>query len=181
MEEKITYFEDGGKKHTDNALIIAKEYADKHRIKSIVVASTTGYTAEKAVEVFNGKNLIIVTHAHGFREPDKIEFPDEIRKSLEAKGIKVLTTAHALTGVGKLVEDSVGDIIANTLRIFAQGVKVAVEIAAEAADAGYVRTDEETISIAGTGRGADTVLVIKPANSRRLFEMEIRKVLAMPV
>jgi len=181
VEERIRYFEGGGEKYTDEAMAIAKEYADEHGIRSIVVASTTGRTAKKAAEVFKGNNLVVVTHVHGFREPDKTEFPDDLRKSLEAEGVKVVTAAHAFIGVGKLVEGSVGSIIAETLRMFCQGMKVAVEIAAEATDAGYVSTKEDIISIAGTGRGADTVLVIRPANSSRLFETDVKKVLAMPI
>lgn len=181
MEEKIKYFENGGKQHTDEALRIAKEYVDIYKIGSIVVASTTGATAKKAAEAFAGKNLIIVTHVHGFREENTIEFPAELRKELESKGVKMLTAAHVMGGVNRLVDGSVGSIIADTLRIFCQGVKVAVEIAAEAADAGYVRTDEDIVAIAGTGRGADTVLVIEPAISRKMFDMDVKKVLAMPI
>lgn len=180
MEEKITYFEGEGKQHTDAALKIAKEYADKYGINSIVVASTTGYTAEKAAKAFKDKNLVIVTHVHGFRDPDKIEFPAKIRENLESKDVKVITAAHGMGGVNYLAEASIGNIIADTLRIFCQGVKVAVEIAAEAADAGLVRTDEDIVSVAGTGKGADTVLVIRPENSHRLFDMDVKKVLAMP-
>lgn len=181
MEEKITYFKGGGKQHTDAALKIAKEYADKHKIKSVVVASTTGFTASKAAQVFKGKNLIIVTHVHGMRNPDTIEFPQELREKLESEGVKVITATHAMGGVNYLAERSIGNIIADTLRMFCQGMKVAVEIAAEAADAGLVRTDEEIISVAGTGRGADTVLVIQPENSMRLFDMDVKKILAMPI
>lgn len=181
MEEKTMYFKGGGKQYTDEALKIAKEYVEKHKIRSVIVASTTGYTAKKAAELFKGKNLIVVTHVYGFRIPDKSEFPSGLRKKLEAEGVKVVTTAHAFTGVGKLVEGSVGSIIAETLRMFSQGVKVAVEIVAEATDAGLVNTREDVISIAGTGRGADTVLLIRPANSRRLFEMDVKKILAIPI
>ena len=181
MEEKITYFEGEGKQHTDAALKIARDYADKHKIKSVVVASTTGYTAKKAAQVFKGKNLIVVTHVHGMREADTIEFPQELRERLESMGVKVVTAAHAMGGVNRQFEWSPGSIIADTLRMFCQGMKVAVEIAAEAADAGLVRTDEEIVSVAGTGRGADTVLVIQPENSRRLFDMDIKKVLAMAI
>lgn len=179
-KEFTTYFESGGKQHTDEALHIAKEYADRHNVKSIVVASTTGYTAEKAAKIFKGKNLIVVTHVHGFREPDKTEFPAELRKELESEGVKVVTAAHAFGGVSKLVEASIGNIIANMLRIFSEGTKVAVEIAAEAADAGLVSTKEDMIAIAGTGRGADTVIVLKPANSARLFEARVKRILAKP-
>jgi hypothetical protein len=181
MEEKIKYFEGGGKQYTDEALSITKEYADTHNIRSIVVASTTGATAKKAAEVFADRNLIIVTHVHGFREENAIEFPAELRKEIESKGVKVLTAAHAMGGVSRLVNGSVGSIISDTLRMFCQGVKVAVEIAAEAADAGCVRTDEKVVAVAGTGHGADTVLVIEPAVSRKMFDMDIKKVLAMPI
>jgi hypothetical protein len=55
-----------------------------------------------------------------------------------------------------------------------------VECAAEAADAGLIRTDEDAIAIGGTGKGADTVLLLRPANAHKLFETKIRRVLAMP-
>lgn len=181
MEGKVRYFEEGGQQNTDEALKIAKEYADKNDIKSIVVASTTGATAKKAAEIFKDKNLIIVTHVYGFREADTIEFEEGLREKIEAEGVKVITGAHGFGGVNRLSESAPGNIISNTLRMFSQGVKVAVEIAGQAADAGYVRTDEEIVSIAGTGRGADTVLVIRPANLRRLFDMHVKKVLAMPL
>jgi len=181
MEEKIVYFEQGGETYTDEALRIAKEYADANNINSIIVASTRGQTAQKAAKVFEGKNIVVVTHVHGFRESNRIEFSPEIRKEIETKGIKVITTAHVMGGMNRLVEGSVGSIVANTLRMLSQGVKVAVEIAAEAADAGHVQTDEDVISIAGTSRGADTVIVLRPANSRKFFEMKIKKILAMPI
>ncbi len=181
MGENVKYFDTGGKEHTDDALEIARDYADNHGVNYIVVASTTGFTAKKASEVFEGKNLVIVTHEHGFRGENSAEFPQDLREELESAGIKVVTAAHAMGGVSRLIEGSVGSIITSTLRMFSQGVKVCVEIASEAADAGYVKTNEDIISIAGTGRGADTVLVLKPANSRRMFETKIRKVLSMPM
>jgi hypothetical protein len=178
---KAIYFKSGGKENTDSTLEIAKEYADNNNIENIVVASTTGFTATEAAKMFKDKNLIIVTHVTGFKEDNQQQFPEELRKKLESQGVKVLTTAHAMGGLNRLVEDSVGSIIANTLRMFCQGVKVAVEIGAEAVDAGLIRTSEDAICIAGTGRGADTALVIEPANSRNLFDMRIKKVLAKPV
>jgi len=36
------------------------------------------------------------------------------------------------------------------------------------------------IAIAGSGRGADTAVVIKPANSHRLFDMVIKEIIAKP-
>ena len=179
---EITYLERPGRENTDLTLQVAKDYAKEKGIRTVVVASTTGYTAQKAAEVFEDFSLVVVTHVSSFREPDEQEFPSDLEERLEAKGIKVLTAAHAFNGVNKLADKgSVGQIVRDTLRIFCEGVKVAVEIAAMAADAGLVRTDEEIVSIAGTGRGADTALVIRPAISRRLFDMRIERILAKPI
>jgi len=178
---EVTYFASGGRENTDEAIRIAKAYAEENGISSIIVASTTGYTAEKAATAFKGKNLVIVTHVTGFAGANTQQFPAELRKRLEAAGVHVLTTAHAFGGIGKAVEASAGEVIANTLRMLSEGVKVAVEIALMAADAGLVRTDEDVVAIAGTGRGADTVLVLQPANSSRVFELRVKKILAKPV
>ena len=75
------------------------------------------------------------------------------------KGGIILTTTHAFGGIHRALSTTmppppstaIGDIVAMTLRMFGQGMKVACEIAAMAADAGLVRTDEEIISIGGTG------------------------------
>jgi hypothetical protein len=67
-----------------------------------------------------------------------------------------------------------------TLRIFGEGTKVACEIALMAADAGLVRTDEPVIAVAGTGRGADTALVLRPANAQTSFDMRIMEILCKP-
>ena len=49
---KITYFEKPGIANTAETLKIAKGYAEKKGIRSVVVASTRGFTAEKAGEIF---------------------------------------------------------------------------------------------------------------------------------
>lgn len=59
-------------------------------------------------------------------------------------------------------------------------MKVCVEIVLMAADASLIGVDREVISIAGTGEGADTVIVVKPAYPRNFHEFEIREVLAKP-
>jgi len=40
--------------------------------------------------------------------------------------------------------------------------------------------DREAIAVGGTGRGADTALVIKPATASRFFNLEIREIIAKP-
>jgi len=69
--------------------------------------------------------------------------------------------------------------MADTLRLFGQGIKVAVEVAVMAADAGAL-TGNDIISIGGSGRGADAALVLKPAHQNNFFDMRIRKVICKP-
>jgi hypothetical protein len=71
-------------------------------------------------------------------------------------------------------------IIAQTLRLFGQGMKVVVEIAAMAADAGVIPADKDVLVVAGSNRGADTAVVIKPANSHLLFDMVVKEIIAKP-
>ena len=88
---EVTYFEKGGPQNTDKALEIAKKYAEKFGINDIVIASTTGMTAEKAAEIFDSErfNIIIVTHAYYFVDSSiRQEFPKE-KLELLKKRIKV--------------------------------------------------------------------------------------------
>ncbi len=72
------------------------------------------------------------------------------------------------------------EIIAYTLRIFGEGMKVACEITLMAADAGLVRTAEPAIAIAGTGKGADTAVILRPVNAQTFFDMRIMEILCKP-
>jgi hypothetical protein len=73
------------------------------------------------------------------------------------------------------------EIIAETLKRFGtEGVKVAVEVAVMAADAGLVPTDREIIAVGGTGGGADTALVMKAAHMNNFFDLEVREIIAKP-
>ena len=190
MERKTVYFEKpGGEENTVKTLALAKARADELGIKTVVVASTVGDTAVKAMDVFQGFKVIIVTHVTGMRGPDTQEFTGENRKIVEKKGGIIITAAHAFgaihrslgaTGGPPVPTSAIGDIIAMTLRTFGQGMKVVCEIAAMAADAGAVRTDEEIISIGGTGRGADTAVVLQPSNTHRFFNLRVKEIICKP-
>ncbi|MCK4436223.1 hypothetical protein KAU87_05355 [Candidatus Bathyarchaeota archaeon] len=49
-----------------------------------------------------------------------------------------------------------------------------------AAYAGLIPVDREVVAIAGSGRGADTALLIKAADSSQLFNTTIREIIAKP-
>jgi len=185
MESKTVYFEKPGKENTDDVLRVARQRADELGIKTIVVASVTGYTAVKVMEVFTGLRVIAVTHVTGFREPNAQMFTAESRKIVESQGGTVVTTAHAFAGVSRAMRNKfsmycLGEIIAYTLRTFGEGSKVACEISLMAADAGLLRTDEAIIAIGGTGRGADTALVLRPANAHSFFDLRVKEIICKP-
>ena len=193
IQVTAAYFEKPGRENTQRTLELAKRRAEELGIKTILVASTRGETGVKACEVFRGYDVVVVTHSTGFKDPNHQELTDENRAAIEAAGGKILTCQHAFGGVGRAVRKKLRtyeleELIAYTLRIFGEGMKVVVEIALMAADAGLVRTDEAAsshvrsgvIAIAGTGKGADTAVVLKPANAQAFFDLQVLEILCKP-
>jgi len=185
IERKTVYFGEAGEQNTKALLKIVKEYAEKENIKDIVVASTTGKTGVETSKIFKGYNVIVVTHCFGFRELGKTELQEEYKKDILANGAKIYTGTHALSSVERAIRKNFDtiqplEVIANTLRLMGEGTKVCIEIALMAADAGLISATNDIIAIAGTGRGADTALLIHPANTSRFFELKIREVIAKP-
>ena len=185
VEQKTVYFDTPGRENTDAVLRIVRKRAEELGIKTVLVASTVGETAVKAVDFLKGLKVIVVTHAHGLREPDTQEFTEENRRMVESQGGVVLTATHAFAGLDRAMRRRfnmylLGDIVASTLRIFGEGMKVTCEISLMAADAGLVRSDEDIISIAGTGRGADTAIVLRPVNTGDFFSLKVKEILCKP-
>ena len=186
MKKPTLYFETTGPENTEILLSAAKMRAEELGIKDIVVATTHGSTAIQAQEAFGpGVNIVAVTISEGFKDKGWTLTESE-RKALKDKGVKVLTSIHALGGdVGSAFTDKYGGgytvrAVRDTLYRFGQGMKVAVEIVLMAADAGLIGMDREVMAIAGTGDGADTCIIVKPAYPRKFFELEIREILAKP-
>jgi hypothetical protein len=188
MQELIapsTYFTQPGPANTTRTLELAHARAAALNIHKILVATTSGATGVQAAQTLRGLEVIVVTHSAGFRKPDAQELVAENRRAIEAAGSTILTCQHAFGGVGRAVRKKLGtyevdEIMAYTLRTFCEGIKVAAEMCLMAADAGLVRTDELVIAIAGTGRGADTAAILKPANAQTFFDLRFLEIICMP-
>jgi hypothetical protein len=178
------YFDKAGIENTEKTLELAFERCKALGIGEVVVASTKGGTAFKALEIFKGIQVVVVTYHCGFKEPFKSIMPAEAKSELIRRGAAVVSATHALSGVERAVAKKHSGIypallIADTLRLFGQGVKVAVEVSIMAADAGLL-SGADIIAVGGTGRGADAAVVLKPANQSDMFDIRVREVICKP-
>ncbi len=89
MEGRIVYFEEGGAQNTQATLDLVSERLGSKDIKKIILASTTGDTARRAMEFFRDQEvtLVVVPHQFDFHR-DKNAFPPDILRSF-CQGVKV--------------------------------------------------------------------------------------------
>ena len=188
MEGRVMYFDEAGPANTEATLETALNRAHELGVAHVVVA-TGGDTLWKTVNLIADKGLSLqaigVTLQAGtwamYGEPQW-----DVLRDCEAKGAKVLTVTHGLMGtVESAIAKKFGglppmELIAHTFYAFSQGTKVAVEIVLSAVDAGLIPVGVDVVSIAGTGQGADTALVLKAVSSVDFFDLKIREVLCMP-
>ncbi len=192
-------------KKTEDIIDLALKRGLELKINDFVFASCSGKTAEifldrvsdfKENGLSTGKegskknngiafNLVCVTHQIGFVEPNSDEMSREMRQKLSASGIRILTTMHLLAGIDRALRFQFkgvypSEIVSSTLRMFGQGLKVCIEIAVMAADAGLVKSGKDIIALGGTGIGADTAAVINPAHSQYFFKSRVREIISKP-
>lgn len=175
-----------GPENTEQTLRLAVETARNRCIGHLVVASNTGATVRKALEIGTGDLCVVcVTHHVGFEGPGIDEMPPDERRYLAERGVKVLTTTHVLAGVDRALRFKFGgvyppEIIAGALRMLGQGLKVCVEISVMALDAGLIPYGERIVAVGGTGSGADTAAIIIPEHSTNIFGLKVEEILCKP-
>ncbi len=186
MIRQVDYFDKAGKDNTQRCIEIVGALVDEG-FKHVVVATTGGRTGMVFAKGLQGKevNLVAVTHNMGFGKPNEDECSPEARRELEALGVKVFTGTILTRSIERsLMEKHKGIypayIVAETLRLFGQGIKVIVEIVMEACDAGLIPEGADVIAVAGTGRGADTVAIVRAHPSNRFLDLRIKQILAKP-
>jgi hypothetical protein len=182
---QTVYFERPGPANTARTIQLASSRAEELDVRTVLVASTSGATGLLAAQHFRGYDVVVVTHSAGFKSPDRQELTPENRVAIEAAGARILTCQHTFGGVNRAVRMKLNtyqldEVIAYTLRLFGEGFKVVAEIVVMAADAGLVRTDIPVISIAGTGRGADTAAVLLPTNAQTFFDLKLIEIICRP-
>jgi hypothetical protein len=187
IEERVFYFEKKGAVNTEKTIEIALRGCEERRLGKIVVASSTGKTVLKVKEKANaGIEVIGVTYCAGSKYREEVEEFNRNRDTLEKKGVRIVRGLHALSATERAFENRYKNgllplnIVADTLRMFSQGMKVCVEIAVMAAEHGFITPDEDVVAVGGSGHGADTAVVMRPAYAGNMFDTKIKAILCMP-
>ncbi len=181
MESEVVYYETVRTENTETTFDLVKKKLNTSGIKKLVLASTTGATAKKAIDFFKEMDvkIVVVAHQYGFlRETNR--FPQELVKTIRNAGHEVYF-GTMLFHTEDFYGSSIPTIMANLLRCFSQGTKVCFEIALMATDAGLLASGEKVMAIAGTGRGADTALVMQAASSRNLKKLRVNEMICKPL
>ena len=72
-----------------------------------------------------------------------------------------------------------GLVVSDTLRLFGPGLKVAVECAIMAMEAGMLDYPQKVVTMGGHGAGVDTAIVMTPVPSSSFFELKVHEVLCL--
>jgi hypothetical protein len=187
MHKTVTYFEKPGPDNTRQCLEIVKDNIDKHGYRHVIVATTTGDTGVLFAEGLKDKhvNLVVVTHSYGFKEPNSLELTGHARERIQAAGATIYTGTMITHNLETALAAKFSGVyptllVAQSLRRFGEGSKVCCEMTMMAADAGLVPEGEEILVVAGTGRGADTVTVIRASASKRFLDLKVLEIAAKP-
>lgn len=191
---EIVYFEYCGEVNTENLLHAARKRCQELGISKVIVASSSGDSAKRAVRELGTKDyeIIVVTDraevvwdVESLSEKAREEFrvrqgakehlsgiscDSPVRKELEDMGVKrIIQATEVFRGISVPGGSNVAQVIAQTLYLFGSGTKVAVEITLIACDAGAVMAGEDVISIAGKNGGLNTALLITAAHTDEFF------------
>ena len=90
IEKQIVYFEEPGPSNTAHVFELVDKALAETGIRKIVLASTTGGTAQYAMDHYKGQNvrLIIIPHQYGFGASGQ-RFPQELVARARAEGHEV--------------------------------------------------------------------------------------------
>lgn len=194
--KNIFYFNVCGQINTEKTLKLAIQRARELNIKKLVVASETGLSALRAVDILqdSGTNLIVVTSAAGTKIENtilgdlRIGIPDKkIWDQLEKNGAKIVRATDPLYNIGAVLEHNgvptLDTIIRLSLKMISSGTAVCVTATLMATDNGVLSEGEEVVAVAGSWIGLDTALVVQATNSVNLLKagaMQIREIICKP-
>ena len=194
VKRDVYYFDEPGEGNTQLVIEAVSQRLEVGGIKKVIVASTSGETAAKFARSLKGKTELICVSEASYRREWGEEWPclkQEFGQELERLGVAIIDRApyvfhNSVLEAARWPGDFPERLVKETLYCFGQGMKVAVEVALMAASCGYATPYEDVIGVGGSGKGADTAIVLRATYPASLFDkdpgkrLEIREVIAMP-
>lgn len=190
------YFERPGRENTGKVVDVVMERLAEGDVQTVVVASTTGYTAFAFSKALQGRSdITLVSVGEGARIREwGAEYPAmkaEDKHKLEELGVIVADKVPYLfhSSVLEFSRWNVPgpeEIIRDTLYAFGQGLKVAVEVMLIAVASGFMEPFQDVIAVGGTERGADTAIVVRATYPNHVISkdhakrLKIHEILCMP-
>jgi len=195
VKRQVYYFDQPGEGNTQLVIEAVSQRLKAGGIKRVIVASTSGETAARFARSLKGKFELICVSEAPFRREWGEGWPclkEEFRQELEELKVPIIDKAPYVFHNSVLDSARWSDafperLVKETLYCFGQGMKVAVEVALMAVSCGYVIPFEDVIGVGGSGKGADTAIVLRATYPACLFDkdsakrLEIREVIAMPI
>ena len=184
----------------EDIMQIAKQRAGNFGVKTVVVATNSGASAERALEAFGSGYTIIAAgnpasaHERGLVHQKGIS--EQTRVRLEQKGIKVALQDQSfvqqyfdhsgesrcsLTALAERMQSQhpfpVQTVLCNVLDWFCESLRVCIEICCLAADAGVLPTDADCISIARPSPKSNcphAAVILRPTKTEDMFQGGLR-------
>ena len=190
VEKSIYYFDSCGESHTEEVLKLARKRAEELEIQKVIIASETGMSALRALDILEGFDIIVVTSALGTKVKN-IGIGDlllgitdkKVYRKLEEKCTIVRGTDPFHNINASLNTWTNEKIIRAIMYCIASGAGVCILSTLMATDNGVVKKGEEVVACAGSFVGLDTSCVVKASNSVDLFDdngLEVLEIICKP-
>jgi len=191
----VYYFQNSGEDNSELVVEAVTKAVERGGIRDVVVSSTSGKTALTFARALKDEARIICVSESAFRSEWGWEYPcmdEKNKEELEAMGVIVLDKVPYLLH-GSIYESSKYSVpvpeitFRETLYAFGQGMKVAVEVVLTAVACGVLEPYKYVIGVGGSGKGADTAIILRSTFPATVFarekekRLEIREILAMPL
>jgi len=194
-KREVYYFAEPGEGDTDLVVEAVARRLEAEDVNIVLVASNSGRTAARFGRALKGKaKVFCVTEAPSRREWGHPwpTLEDGYRRELEELGVEVIEEAPFVFHNSVLAESkwdvlSPEELVRETLYAFGQGLKVAVEVALMGVACGRIEPYQDVIGVGGSGKGADTAIVVRATDPTTMFakdskkRLEVRELIAMPL
>ena len=195
-KREVYYFDKPGEHNTDLVIEAVVKRLEAGGVRKVIVASTSGETAVKFAHSLQDKGeLVCVSEAPYRHEAWGEKWPclqDGYKQELKKLGAVIVDQAPYVFHSSVLERSLWGplspeQLVKETLYSFGQGLKVAVEVALIAVSCGSIAPYEDVIGVGGSGKGADTAIVLRATYPATMFtketnkRLEIKEIIAMPI